>query len=57
MPTCSARVWGGVALVRNAPFPGHLVSWRFDAPAGARSVALLIPEATPTASRLIAYQS
>ena len=46
---------GGVALVRNAPFPGHLVSWRFDAPAGARSVALLIPEATPTAFKVIAY--
>ncbi len=46
---------GGVALGRNALFPGHTVSWRFDAPATARSVALLLPDATPGAFKVIAY--
>jgi hypothetical protein len=46
---------GGVALVRNATFPGHLVAWRFEAPGGARSVALLFPEATPAAFKIVAF--
>lgn len=40
---------GGVALARNSTFPGHVVSWTFAAPARARSVAVLIPDATATA--------
>ncbi|HVU32421.1 MAG TPA: LamG-like jellyroll fold domain-containing protein [Opitutaceae bacterium] len=46
---------GGVALVRNALFPGHVVSWRFAAPANDQSVAILVPDATPTAIKVIAY--
>lgn len=46
---------GGVALVRNAVFPGHTVSWRFSAPATEQSLALLMPASTPTAFKIIAY--
>jgi hypothetical protein len=46
---------GGVALLRNALYPGHVVSWRFAAPATEQSVAILIPDATPTAFKVIAY--
>ena len=45
---------GGVALVRNALYPGHVVSWQFAAPANDQSVAILIPDATPTAFKVIA---
>lgn len=46
---------GGVALVRNALYPGHTVSWTFAAPANDQSVALLLPDATPTGFKVIAY--
>jgi hypothetical protein len=46
---------GGVALIRNYCYPGHVVSWRFAKPANDESVAILIPEATPTHIRIIAY--
>jgi hypothetical protein len=46
---------GGVALLRNAQIPGHVVSWRFSAPANDQSVAILIPDATPTSFKVIAY--
>ena len=46
---------GGVALVRNGTFPGHVASWRFAAPADDQSVAILIPDATPTGFKIIAY--
>lgn len=46
---------GGVALLRNATMPGHAVSWTFAAPARPDSVALLIPDATPTSFKVIAY--
>lgn len=46
---------GGVALARNATLPGHAVSWSFAAPARADSVALLIPDATPTSFKVIAH--
>jgi hypothetical protein len=45
---------GGVALLRNALYPGHVVSWRFAAPATDQSVAILLPDATPTAFKVIA---
>lgn len=45
---------GGVALVRNALYPGHTVSWGFAAPATDQSVALLLPDATPPAFKVIA---
>ncbi len=46
---------GGVALVRNSLFPGHTVSWQFHAPADEQSVAILIPDATHTGFKVIAY--
>ena len=46
---------GGIALARGATFPGHAVSWRFTAPATAQSVAILIPDATTTSFKVIAY--
>jgi hypothetical protein len=46
---------GGVALVRNSLYPGHVVGWRFAAPANDQSVAILIPNATPTGFKVIAY--
>ncbi|MDB6114719.1 MAG: hypothetical protein JWQ62_1664, partial [Lacunisphaera sp.] len=46
---------GGVALVRNALYPGHAVSWQFTAPAKADDVAILVPDATRTAFTVIAY--
>ncbi|HVZ63607.1 MAG TPA: LamG-like jellyroll fold domain-containing protein [Lacunisphaera sp.] len=46
---------GGIALTRGATYPGHTVSWRFAAPATAESVAILIPNATTTSFKVIAY--
>jgi hypothetical protein len=46
---------GGVALLRNAVFPGHAVSWRFMPPANDQSVAVLVKDATPTAFKVVAY--
>jgi Concanavalin A-like lectin/glucanases superfamily len=46
---------GGIALVRNGTFPGHVISWRFASPANDQSVAILIPNATPTNFTVIAY--
>jgi len=46
---------GGIALVRNGTFPGHIVSWRFAPPANDQSVAILIPDARPTNFTVIAY--
>ena len=45
---------GGVALVRNGTFPGHVASWRFTPPANDQSVAILIPDATATGFKVIA---
>ncbi len=46
---------GGVALVRNALYPGHVISWKFFAPANDQSVAILVPDATAMAFKVIAY--
>ena len=46
---------GGVALTRNAIYPGHAVSWSFRAPADAESVAILIPEAKPDALKIVVH--
>jgi hypothetical protein len=46
---------GGVALVRNGTFPGHVVSWRFAAPATDKSLAILVPFSTPKQFTVIAY--
>ena len=46
---------GGIALIRNHEFPGHAVSWKFAAPANDESVAILVPNATPTSFKVIAF--
>ena len=46
---------GGAALTRNKIYPGHAVSWKFEAPATGESVAILIPDATTTSMTIIAY--
>ncbi len=46
---------GGIALVRNGTYPGNVVSWQFRAPASEQSLAILIPDATTTAFKVIAY--
>ncbi len=46
---------GGIALVRNGCFPGHVVSWRFHAPATELSAAILVPSSTATGFKVVAY--
>lgn len=46
---------GGVALVRGAIHSGHVVSWRFKAPSKDESLAILVPEATPSSVKIIAF--
>ena len=46
---------GGIALVRNGCFPGHVVSWKFHAPATELSTAILVPSSTRTHVKVIAY--
>ena len=42
-------------MLRNAIYPGHAVSWTFEAPATASSVGILIPDATRTRFTAIVY--
>ncbi len=46
---------GGAALVRNSLYPGHTISWKFAAPANDQSVAILVPDATTSSFKVIAY--
>jgi len=46
---------GGIALVRGGTYSGHAVSWSFHAPANEQSLAILIPDATKTSFKVIAY--
>lgn len=46
---------GGVAARRNQILPGNVISWRFGAPDGADSVAILTPEATRTKFKVIVF--
>ena len=46
---------GGIALVRNGCFPGHVVSWKFHAPENELSTAILVPTSTRTHVKVIAY--
>jgi hypothetical protein len=46
---------GGVALLRNAYFPGHLVEWRFSDPHAAERVGIMIPRGDPDHFRVIAH--
>lgn len=48
---------GGIALKRNWIWPGNTVSWRFDDPAAAEQVAILMPGATPTRFKVIAFNT
>ena len=41
--------------MRDYDYPGNVVSWRFDAPANERSVAILVPEGTPDHIKIVAY--
>jgi hypothetical protein len=46
---------GGIAHLRNAYYPGNLVTWRFANGATAEDVALLIPQGDPRHFKVIAY--
>ncbi|HEX3728324.1 MAG TPA: LamG domain-containing protein, partial [Opitutaceae bacterium] len=46
---------GGIALVRGGTISGQVASWVFHAPATDQSVGLLIPDATATGFKVIAY--
>jgi hypothetical protein len=46
---------GGVAHQRGYIYPGNAVSWRFDAPSSAQSVAILIPDAMPDHMKVMVY--
>jgi hypothetical protein len=46
---------GGIALVRGMNYPGHAISWKFDAPASEESVAILVPQATPNELKILVY--
>ena len=46
---------GGVLLQRTRVYPGNIVSWQFGAPATARSVAILVRDATPESFTVVAY--
>lgn len=48
---------GGIALVRNQPWPGHVVSWRFADDAAAERVAILLPQPSVGKFRVIAYNT
>jgi hypothetical protein len=48
---------GGVALKRNWIWPGATVSWRFDRPEAAEQVAILVPGATPTHFKVVAFNT
>jgi hypothetical protein len=48
---------GGIALKRNYIYPGHTVSWRFAEPEGAVQVAILVPGATQTKFKVIAFNT
>ena len=48
---------GGIALKRNQIWPGNTVSWRFADPDAAEKIAILLPGATPTHFRVIAYNT
>jgi len=46
---------GGVAIVRNSLYPGHVVSWKFAEAGGDEKVAIAVQEGTPEHVKLIAY--
>ncbi len=46
---------GGIALVRNYTYAGHVVSWRFAEPGAEARVAILVRESTPDHVRITAY--
>jgi len=46
---------GGIALVRNSIYPGHVVSWTFEHAGDDERVAILVREATPRHIRIVAH--
>jgi hypothetical protein len=48
---------GGVAAWRGTFYPGHIVSWKFAAPANGEDVAILIPKASLDEFTVLAYNT
>ena len=48
---------GGVAAWRSSFYPGHVVSWKFGAPADGEDVAILIPKASLDEFTVLAYNT
>ncbi|MFN3434134.1 MAG: LamG domain-containing protein, partial [Sphingomonas sp.] len=48
---------GGIALRRNQSWPGNTVSWRFAEDGAAEQVAILVPNPTREAFKVIAYNT
>lgn len=48
---------GGVAEWRQTFYPGHVVSWKFEAPADGEDVAILIPKAALDEFTVLAYNT
>ena len=46
---------GGVAMSRNAVYPGHAISWKFKEPAMDTSVGILVHYSTPEEIKLEVY--
>ena len=46
---------GGVPIARGNQFPRHFVSWAFDRPHAAESMAFLVPQPTSSSMTVIAY--
>jgi Concanavalin A-like lectin/glucanases superfamily len=46
---------GGVALTRNAIYPGHAVSWSFRAPSDEESVAILVSDVKPDSLKIVVH--
>jgi Concanavalin A-like lectin/glucanases superfamily len=46
---------GGVAAHRGQTYPGQAISWKFAGPASGDSVAILVPEVTTSALKIVAF--
>ena len=46
---------GGVPIARGNQFPRHVISWNFDRPHSAESMAFLVPQPTSSSVRIVAY--
>jgi len=48
---------GGIAAWRGTFYPGHVVSWKFAAPADGEDVAILVPKASLDEFTVLAYNT